>query len=263
MNFDDKRTVLETSICKCGQEYDSKVRYSVLGMIKEHELDKCDNCYEKERKAEAEARDFDNRHRRFTRDFHIHSLVNPKLEQATFDSYDPTTNELTKAKMVCQKYADKFNKENPVSLLLIGNYGTGKSHLAVSIAKEVIDKHARSSLFMPTPKLLTKLRSTYNKGSHQTEDQIIKDLSEVDLLVIDDLGAEQTKTNHDTNEQSWATSKIFEIIDNRIGRHTIFTTNYDVKELQTRIGGRNFSRMMENTHVVKMYGDDYRLRNFK
>ena len=145
--------------------------------------------------------------------------------------------------------------------MFMGNYGTGKSHLSVSITKKLIEKEF-SCIFISTPKLMTKIRSTYSKDSEYTEDHIIEVLSNVDCLVLDDIGAESTKQG-DNNQHTWATSKLFEIIDNRIGKHTIFTTNYNFGELESRLGGRNFSRMMENIHLVKMYGDDYRLRKFK
>jgi DNA replication protein DnaC len=189
------------------------------------------------------------------------SLMNPKLKAATFENYNPTNNDLEKAKVITKRYADHFSKENPISLLLIGNYGTGKSHLSVAITKELMDKNL-SCIFISTPKLMTKIRSTYNKESDYTEEQILDQLSKVDCLGLDDIGAESVKQG-DSNQHTWATSKIFEIIDNRIGKHTIFTTNYDVNELQQRLGGRNFSRMMESVHVIKMYGDDYRLKDFK
>lgn len=193
--------------------------------------------------------------------FNTDSLMNPKLQDATFERYNPTNNDLARAKEITKRYADNFTKNNPVSLLLIGNYGTGKSHLGVSITKVLMDK-GFSCIFISTPKLMTKIRSTYNKDSEYSEEQIIDQLSKVDCLVLDDIGSESVKQG-DSNQHTWATSKLFEIIDNRIGKHTLFTTNYDVNELQQRLGGRNFSRMMESVHVIKMYGDDYRLKDFK
>jgi len=201
------------------------------------------------------------RKKKLKRMFDENSLMNPKLKQASFDNYQPTNEELAKAKAITQRYADHFSKDNPVSLLLIGNYGTGKSHLSVAITRELMDKDF-TCIFISTPKLMTKIRSTYNRESEYTEEQIIDQLSKVDCLVLDDIGAESTKQG-EGNQHTWATSKIFEIIDNRIGKHTIFTSNYEPIELQERLGGRNFSRMMESVHVVKMYGDDYRLKNFK
>lgn len=261
------KLVYVTDVCKCGKEYDA----AYLSKFSHHKArgviaTKCEECAEIERERiqeqkyalEREVNRWSVLRSRFERK----SLMNPKLKMATFHNYEQSTEELNKAKAITERYAKNFDLKNPVSLLLIGNYGTGKSHLSVAICKKVIELF-HEAYFISTPKLLTQLRSTYNKDSEVTEQEIIEKLSRVDLLVLDDIGSEQTKTNHDENNQTWATSKLFEIIDNRIGKHTIFTTNFEPKELQQRLGGRNFSRMMEGTHVVKMYGDDYRLRNFK
>ncbi|MED1406707.1 ATP-binding protein, partial [Bacillus mycoides] len=51
--------------------------------------------------------------------------------------------------------------------------------------------------------------------------------------------------------------------DSRIGKSTLFTTNFDIDKLAEMYGERDFSRMMENAEVLEMYGDNYRLRNFK
>jgi DNA replication protein DnaC len=258
-----KRDVVETSICKCGHEYESHFKTFFSGIERVHRIEMCHECHEKKQDEEMRQEWDRQQLKEHLKIFNSDSLLNDKLKQACFDSYHPTNEQLTKAKTICERYANNFEINNAVNLLLIGGYGTGKSHLAVSIAKEVMHNKYKSALFISTPKLLTRLRSTYSWNSRESEEQIINQLSRVSLLVLDDLGSEQSKPTGDSNEQSWALSKIFEIIDNRIGRHTIFTTNFDLNELQQRLGGRNFSRMMENTHVVKMYGKDYRLRTFE
>lgn len=262
------------SVCECGEKYTAYTKLHLPHRENALELvyEMCPSCekekedrelarkIEEENRQRAEEKERE-RKRRFYELFDDYSLMNPKLKSASFDSYNPPNKELEKAKHVTKRYADNFSLDNPVSLLLIGTYGTGKSHLSAAITKELLAKEF-TSVFVSTPKLLTKIRSTYNKTSFLSEEDIMKTLSEVDLLVLDDIGAETTKQGED-NQHTWATSKIFEIIDNRIGKHTIFTSNYEPSELQQRLGGRNFSRMMESVHVVKMYGDDYRLKDFK
>jgi DNA replication protein DnaC len=270
LNFNPFKTFdIKKGICDvCGNEYDAEYKMNVPNSTepKVFKLEICFSCErEKEnkilsKKVEEERKVI--RKENLKRMFDENSLINPKLKSVTFESYNPTTDELAKAKQIAQRYADNFSLENPVGLLLIGNYGTGKSHLSVSIVKELMKKDFEC-IFISTPKLMTKIRSTYNKQSEYTEDQIINQLSKVDCLVLDDIGSESTRSNANDNQHTWATSKLFEIIDNRIGKHTIFTSNYEPSELQKQLGGRNFSRMMENVHVLKMFGEDYRLRDFK
>lgn len=261
---------VEISVCECGKKYESYYTLSLRDKSKSDRIYKykheaCWDCekeqQDREMAEQIRRENIELKKRKILSTFNENSLINPKLQGVSFESYEPTNQDLSKAKQLAKRYADNFSLDNPVGLLLIGNYGTGKSHLSVAITKEIMEKDF-TCIFISTPKLMTKIRSTYNKESNFSEDQIIDMLSQVDCLVLDDIGAESVKQG-DNNQHTWATSKIFEIIDNRIGKHTIFTSNYPPEELEQRLGGRNFSRMMEDTHVIKMYGDDYRMRKFK
>lgn len=188
-----------------------------------------------------------NKMKRF---FDYYSLINKSLENATLENYQPTSNELASAKQNIMNYIQNFDGKK--NLLLHGNYGTGKSHLSVSATKELMAK-GYECLFLSLPKLLTKIKETFNnKGV--TEDELLKAIQQVDLLVLDDIGAE-----HHTE---WVNTKLFEILDDRSGKATIYTTNLNSKELRAQINERNFSRMMENTEVIKMNGNDYRRKEF-
>lgn len=182
--------------------------------------------------------------------FDENSLVNRSLQRATLDNYEPTSDELAKAKQQVTDYINNFDGTS--NLLLYGSYGTGKSHLSISATKKVIEA-GYSSLFLSLPKLLTKIRDTYN-DDQMTEDRLLEHIREVDLLVLDDLGAEQVT--------EWSNSKLFEVMDSRSGKATIYTTNLGSAELRDHMNERNFSRLMEDTEIVIMNGADYRRRSF-
>lgn len=182
--------------------------------------------------------------------FNYYSLLNGSLQKATLENYEPTNSDLAKAKQDIKTYIDTFDGSK--NLLLHGNYGTGKSHLSVAITKKLMEQ-GKECLFLSLPKLLTKIKDTYNnKGV--TEEELLSVIEQVDLLVLDDLGAE-----HNTD---WAVSKVFEILDDRSGKSTIYTTNLNSKELRERFNERNFSRLMENTQIIMMNGKDYRRKGF-
>lgn len=191
--------------------------------------------------------------------FNKNSLINPDLQTATFEKYQPTNDSTENALIDAKQYVSSFEKDKPSNMIFVGAYGLGKSHLAVSISKQIIS-NGYTSIFISVPKLLSKIRSTYNKKSTHTEDELMSVLESVDCLVMDDMGAEQSKKPDDG--ESWAVSKLYEIIDGRVGKHSVFTTNLTSKELQERIGPRSYSRMMKNTKVVKIIGEDYRLKGF-
>jgi len=201
--------------------------------------------------------------------FKEESLINPRLKECTFTNYVPPNEELTRAKTNCMKYAEEFNPKKPDNLMMLGTYGVGKSHLAISILKRVIVRAMNSEdqwtgIFISTPKLMTKLKSTFNRNSAHSEDDLLDTLSKVDLLVLDDVGAELKEVEeHDRKANSWALQKMFEIVDGRIGKSTVFTTNFSFEDLMKLYGERNFSRMMENTRTLEMKGDNFRLKQFK
>ncbi|MDN8839730.1 DNA replication protein DnaC, partial [Staphylococcus aureus] len=59
--------------------------------------------------------------------------MNEDLTKATFDNYNPTNEQLEYAKNLCERYANNFTLDKKQSLLIQGSFGTGKSHLSMSI----------------------------------------------------------------------------------------------------------------------------------
>lgn len=186
--------------------------------------------------------------------FNKHSLINKALQQASFENYKTSNQTQDKALRIAKRFVEVFDKKQPINLLFTGTYGVGKSHLAKSITDGIMAK-GHSAIFISVPKLLTKFRTSYNKDSEVSEGEIIEMLNGTDVLVLDDLGAEKSS--------EWAWEKLFEIIDSRQGMHTIYTSNYDAKDLQKRLGERNYSRVVNrDTTIVEIKGDNYRLGKF-
>ncbi|EAF3729360.1 ATP-binding protein [Listeria monocytogenes] len=202
------------------------------------------------------------------------SMINKKLENASFENYHAENEENAKALAVCRRFVETFNLNQPRSLLLTGSYGVGKSHLAASIMRDiseidivqkrdnerdvVLKTRKPTMIFINTPKLLTKIRSSFSKTSEFTEADLLNEIESVDLLVLDDFGSEIKEANND-----FAVQKIFEIVEGRVGKHTVYTTNFNVDELFNFYGERNFSRIMEDGNLIQMSGENYRLRGFK
>ena len=240
---------------KCGRTYDyyefekqdgsiQKVRFGCDCEMKEFARQSTENYHKKQRRIKAEK-------------IFKQSIVNQSLANATFDSYEvdeQTQPQLAKAKRICKKYADNFNLDNKQSLLIQGTFGTGKSHLSMSIVKEVKAK-GYTVLYMNVPQLISTIKNTYNNSTDMTEQELAKIISDVDLMVFDDYGI---------NMNEFATSKMFELIESRIGKHNIFTTNLDEKEMtRNKDLQRIFSRIMSNTTLIKMDGQDYRTKGLR
>jgi DNA replication protein DnaC len=160
--------------------------------------------------------------------------------------------------------ARKFAESFPVldkGLFFIGPPGIGKSHLAVAVLKRVIRERGARGLFYDVRELLKIIRSTYDPIVRATETEILRPVMEVDLLVLDDLGAEKTS--------EWVGETLNLIVNTRYNerRLTVFTSNYEEKEDRTdpdsllvRVGARMHSRLYEMCEFLEYDGADYRHR---
>lgn len=203
---------------------------------------------------EAEKNHQKSKMRKFRNMFEKNSLISRDLQGATFDNYEAKTEKQEYAKRVAKRYAEVFERDNPKNILFFGSFGLGKSHLAKAITDDLIKKEF-TTIFISIPKLLRKIRATYNKESDVKEDDIITILEKVDCLILDDLGAEKTS--------DWTMERVFDIVDSRQGKHTVYTTNYEPDDLINRLGERNFSRVINReTTVLEIDGNNYRLENF-
>jgi len=184
--------------------------------------------------------------------FDSKSLINKDLKQATLKNYVPRNkthqNALEWAVDYCKTFAIRENKK----AILAGSYGLGKSHLSVGVTKYLMSQGI-TCIFISVPKLFTRIKSTWEKESTVRELELLEALETVDLLVFDDFGAGKCT--------DWQLDKLFEIIDSREGKHTIFTTNLDSKSLVKWTGKRNFDRLLHKTDEIKFEGESYRWKD--
>ena len=199
--------------------------------------------------------------------FKKHSLIPESTLNARFATYKPDHPSKQNAKSVSIEYTKNFDKiisgeYEYHSLLLQGGFGVGKSHLAYSIAEEII-KMGYFALFIDVPQLLQFFRN--NIQSKELDEQAIMNIfSKTDLMIFDDLGAEYIKKEKD--KESWAVDKLFSIFNLRNDKPKIITTNYDSKGLKEKYGllagGRILSRMMMGTKRVAIEGKDHRINSY-
>ena len=136
-----------------------------------------------------------------------------------------------------------------------GDVGTGKTTLAMLVSKAAIEA-GRSVAIYSLPKLLARMRRTYDAGPGEDSYlELFERLASVDLLHIDDLGAEK--------RTDWVLEQLYALVNERYerGRSIVVTTNLPAAELQEQIGERTVSRLTEicGHNVASMHGKDLRL----
>ena len=124
-------------------------------------------------------------------------------------------------------------------LWLMGDVGTGKTTLAMLVSRHAIEAD-RSVAIYSLPRLLARIRRTYDADSREESYlSFFERLTSVDLLHIDDLGAEKSS--------DWVLEQLYAIVDERYEsqRGMVVTTNLEVEELVRQIGERTVSRLVE------------------
>lgn len=181
-------------------------------------------------------------------------LQDEEIAEARFDNYrtDNEPEAFRNLKMM-EQYAQDTLSGQAFNILLYGTPGVGKSHLSYSLLHHVneLSDFTRSCLFIDLDEMLRKIRDSFNNpNSPYTEMYFTKLLSEVDLLVLDDLGAE-TGNEHTEKKASDFTGRILRAVANsRQKKITIVTTNLSGTQLNKMYDGKTLSRLSKNRKVV-------------
>jgi DNA replication protein DnaC len=144
------------------------------------------------------------------------------------------------------------------SMWLFGDVGTGKTSLAMLVSKAALEA-GRSVAIYSMPRLLADIRATFDEASDRSYTELFDRLTTVDLLHIDDVGAEKSS--------DWVLEQLYAIINERWQeeRSIIITTNLDDGALRAQIGSRTISRLedMCGEDVIPIFGADRRLAKWR
>ncbi len=178
---------------------------------------------------------------------------------------------LADAHFMASNFAKKCDPRGDKGLLIIGKIGTGKTHLAVGILKDLILNRGISCLFYDYRELLKEIQNSYNSTVQTTELDVLRPVFETDVLVLDELGA--------VKPTEWVWDTVSLILNTRYNdnRTTIITTNFDDQAaagvsqsisparaasrgetLGDRIGERMRSRLHEMCRIITLEGGDFR-----
>ena len=203
--------------------------------------------------------------------FYTQSGLSVSLEKENFDTFDlswypedlidaksgkSSRQIMTYALLTCRNFALEYGSDRQKKhLLLTGAAGLGKTFLTHCIAKVLIDK-GRSVIYYSAGELFDMLAERFFRRAQDEDGMEFDDsyLSGCDLLIIDDLGTELTN--------SFVGSALFQLLNTRIARGcgTVISTNLSPLELGQVYSDRISSRIMEHFLLVRVFGEDIRVR---
>lgn len=175
-----------------------------------------------------------------------------RFRDRDFSNFVAESKEQKHALTIAKDFSENFaeHHKNGTSLIMSGKAGTGKSHLALAIAKSVMPRY--TAMYLNALDAVRMIRDTWRKDSEQSESDVLNLLGTIDLLVIDEVGVQ----NGTDNEQML----MFDIINRRYRdmMPTILLTNLGTKGFSEYLTERSYDRLRENGIWVTFNWDSYR-----
>jgi DNA replication protein DnaC len=186
----------------------------------------------------------------------VASVIPAKYRGVSFER-PPVTEIEPMVVRVVRAYVEDLeaNLDAGKGLWLMGDTGTGKTTLAMLISKHALAA-GRAVAIYSLPKLLARIRRTYDAEPGQDSYlALFEQLTSVDLLHIDDLGAEK--------RSDWVLEQLYALVNERYEaqRSILVTTNLDEAALEEQIGPRTVSRLVEICgDPLPLFGEDRRIK---
>lgn len=212
------------------------------------ELDKANEEFEKKIQDEVKREQADSKYGVLFRDSVIEDAT---LLNARLDTYITEEQEERENKQMVQSALKDYLNDEVFNLVLQGNPGAGKSHLAYSVLHDLNETKQYSCLFVSVETMLRRIKATFNdKSSRYTEEYFNQLLSDVDFLVLDDLGAETGAITTDKTATNFVQKVLYGIATSRQNKATILTTNLKSETLFNMYDKKLVSRLLKNPRIV-------------
>ena len=174
-------------------------------------------------------------------DLYRRSQIPYRFQGLTFDDYEPANDKAARHLEKIRQYAlDVAKGENEgQSLIMFGNVGTGKTHLACAALDYVMTQGCKPARYYSFSDLVREVKRTFNSNEPATEEDVYQRFLVPALVVVDEIGVQ----NFTEFEQSVA----YEAINARYveGKPTMLATNLPIKDLPHCLGDRAVDRLRE------------------
>lgn len=244
----------ETCMVNCERHGEYESRHIMFG-----ETDiwsKCPTCSEE--KAAKEREEELAQYRRDTEKARMERMIGyaclpPRFAGKNFDSYRADTEQQQAYLAKCRQYADEFpaHSKSGDGLMLLGNPGTGKTHLAVATLNQIIAQHGMDGLYTTAARMFRRIKDTYG-NAEESESQAIEAYTKPALLVLDEIGVSfgsDAELNY-----------LFDVMNERYEQclPTIVVSNVQPGELGQWMGDRVVDRLRECSTMMVFDWDSAR-----
>lgn len=206
----------------------------------------CPKCETEKIHEEAEARgqELADKEIEFKRSYYLKklSIMDEELENASFENFRTDTARQKEVLAWAKQMARFYYEGGKGNVIMLGEAGRGKSHLAYGMVKALSDTTKKTATLVNVLDLLAEIKSDFSQ-----EQFWMRTLSDVDYLVLDDLGAERIS--------DWSKGIIYSILNKRTS--TIITTNLSSGDLVSAYGKRIMSRILKgcpDEHIMNFAG---------
>lgn len=176
------------------------------------------------------------------------ALIPKRFTKRSLDNYVAESEGQKRALSFCRHYVKTFDaiREAGRCMVLIGKPGTGKTHLGVAIANELLHTTSHSAVYRTVGAILQSIRATYDRSNDRSEADILSSLIGPDLLVLDEIGVSKEQPS------DFELTTLFAIINGRYEQElpTIVISNLAGDELSKAMGERCVDRLREGNLIV-------------
>ena len=178
------------------------------------------------------------------------AAIPPRFLGKTLDTFRVSTDEQAQALKACREYVANWGQAQQQGrcILLLGKPGTGKTHLAVGIAHEILAM-GKTAVYTRVSGICQAVRETYADRT-RTEKQVFQQYAAPDLLVIDEVGRQ-----HGSEAERMM---LFEVVNRRyeMQKPMVVVSNMDPRACTEYLGAACFSRLLEGGGQTVLFGGD-------
>ncbi|AVI87308.1 ATP-binding protein [Pseudomonas syringae] len=182
----------------------------------------------------------------------LDTCIPARFQQATLENWVAGSDDAkTKAWNVATSFVEAFaeNYQAGRCVMLLGQVGTGKTHLAAAVLQQVIryfGNQGVTGLYTTASAIIRSVKGTFGNPA-KTESQVYADLIAPHLLVIDEVGLQ--------NGTDFERATLFEVINGRYEqlKPTIIVSNLSITDLKLSMGDRTVDRLRDRGGLVCLF----------